>query len=162
VSLAAVCEALVDVLEARSALAGVPVTIGGPANAEDLESSTGKYEAIWIGDARAESVAPPVMGVPLWLDERYTVDVIVQVLKLHDSADTQQAAMDRCDALFHQIVGALSTDPTLAMTFDSSLRFVEAVPESWEATFGHLPNTVDAHGARYVLRVGVHARLTLT
>lgn len=160
-SLAVVQQAILDTLQARTGLAGVPVSDAGPGPTGNLQNSDGRYEAIWIDQARAESIEPPVMGVPVWLTETYTVDLVIQVLKIGEDAASQLDANVRCDELLHEVIGACCTDPTLGVTLTDSLRVVEVLPESWEHVGGWL-GSGDQRGSRYVLRLGVYCRLVLT
>jgi hypothetical protein len=161
VSLAIVQQAILYVLQARPGLAGVPVTDAGPVSAEDLQNASGAFEAIWIDDARSDGIMPPVMGVPVWLTESYIVDLVIQVLAMNEGASSQLEANVRCDALLHEIIGALCADPTLGVASTASINYVEALPMSWEHIGGWLGGG-DQRGSRYVLGIAVEVRLTLT
>lgn len=160
-SLATVQQALLTVLQARPGLAGVPFTDSGPTSAEDLQNASGSYEAIWIGQAESTSVEPPFLGTPVTLDERYDIDLIVQVLKINEDADSQLAANVRADELLHEIIGCLCADPTAGITDTATLTIFEVLPVSWQHIGGWL-GAGDQNASRYVLKVAVWVRLTLT
>lgn len=160
-SLAVVQQALLDVLGARPGLVGVPFTASGPTSAEDLQNESGSYEAIWIGQANSTSVDPPFLGTPVTLDERYDIDLIVQVLKINDDAGSQLEANVRADDILHEIIGCLSADPTAGIANTSTLTIFEVLPVSWQHVGGWL-GAGDQNASRYVLKVAVWVRLTLT
>lgn len=159
-SLPSVKQALVDVLTARAGLLGIPVTTDPPTSGTALQTTTGAYEGVWVGDAVAE-LSPPHQGTPVVLDERYTLDVVVQVLKAGEGADTQLAADTRAAALLGEVIGALCADPELDIAAAGGVTVLDILPESWEHNTGWL-GSGDQHGSSFVLKVGVHARLNLT
>lgn len=160
-SLATAKSRLEAVLEARAGLAGVPVTDGGPVSARDLQNDSGAYEAIWFGDSRTVQIEVPHTGLPVELDETYELDVVIQVLKRAEAADTQAAATARSVALLGEVIGALAADPSLGYTPTVALPILEALPQTWEHKGGWLGKG-DEHGSRFVLKVRIFSRLHIT
>ena len=162
-SLAIVAAQLLAELAQRPTLAGVSITAGGPVTQADLQNDNGSYEAIWIASATSESIEPPVMGVPVWLDERYTIDLVIQVLKVREDADTTMEALTRAEVFLHDIIAWLCADPSMGIAQTADIPFIEVLPSGWDSSFGFIDEKrPDEHGAGYVLHLDVHARLTLT
>lgn len=115
-------DALVTVLQARTALSAVTISREYPSKAADLKSGS-DWEAIWIGRDGDQNVsgtaAFPHLGHQV-IDETYTVWVTVQVFKV-SSGGTQADASERAYALADEIVDAVLDDPRLGLA-DTSAR----------------------------------------
>lgn len=158
-SLAAVKARLKTVLEARGGLSGIPVSIDPPRAGTQLQATNGAYEAIWFANATAD-VAPPHLGTPVTLDETIRLEVVVQVLKVGDTASTQAAADTRATALLGEVIGALCNDPDLTVS-ESGVTVLDVLPAGWEHATAWV-GIGDGHGSRYVVDVEVNARLNIT
>lgn len=149
------CSALITALQADSVLAaaGVNISYDAPVVPEDLKSTDGDYEAIWIGDADEDESIPILTGGNLHRDEVIEQTVIVQVLK-PGTAGTQLAADTRAVELLTRMQSVLANNVDLGV----SGRF-EAVLVSWTLKRGFLGNG-QGHGSRFECVVEFTARLT--
>lgn len=148
-------------LSARDGLQGVPVSDDGPTRLEDLQAEDGAYEAIWLLTDPSATLAVPVSGIPVTLDESYTLQVVIQVLALQGD-DTSQAAADlRAAELLGEVLGFFAADPSLGIDPPDELVVFEAIPSKWAADGGWLEQG-DQHGARFIVDVAVDARLQLS
>lgn len=122
---------LVAKLQARTGLTGVSVRREPPRNQQDLVSSDGTPEVIFVGrvdpsgrvsqdvtDISADF--PFAKAPPAIFDETYTLWVTVSVLKAN-SAGTQKAATDRAVVLLGEVLGTVAADPTLGFADSSDL-----------------------------------------
>lgn len=159
-SLAVVKQAVLDVLTARPGLAGIPVSADLPRDTTQIQADDGRYESITIGAARADSVEPPVLGTPVWLDEQYTLDLVVQVLKRNEDAGSQLEADTRLDEIRYEVFGAFQNAPDLGIAATSDLQVMWVLPSGWEHTPGWLG--ADQNGSAMVIQLAVRTRLTLT
>lgn len=153
----AVKAAIITVLQARPGLAGVPVTDDGKVRATSLQNEIdGRLESMYVGDARTSSLQPAFTGVPVELEEEYTIDVVIQSL-----GDLQAVVDARADDLLGEAICAFVTNPLMSVDDTADYFVIEALPAGWENKTGWM-NTGDAHGCRYDLHIAVKARLTLS
>lgn len=142
-------------LKARPGLAGVKVGYQPPEAKADLKGDTA-YDAVWFGPANGSDDVF-ALGTPLHLDEAYTVEVVIQVMRPR-SGGTQQVADARAAAILGEVLGTVASDPTCGVTgFDRC----EVVELGWKHVVGRL-ETHPGHGSRFDVKLGVRARLTLT
>ena len=151
------CSALITALQADSVLAaaGVNISYDAPVVPEDLKSSDGDYEAIWIGDAEESEEIPLLTAGHLHRDETIDQVLVVQVLK-PGSLGTQAAADTRAVELLTRVQDVLANNVDLSVT--DPARF-EAVLTRWKLHRGYLGNG-QGHGARFDVTVQFVARLT--
>lgn len=155
--------AVVAALKARPALSQVAVSYQAPVQATDAQGPAGGHEAIWLDDAEGDQNNVIIKGLPLTLDESYTLRLVVQVLA-RSSEGTQQVADARVDDLLGEIVHAFASNPTFG---------VEPADAGAGATFDHLQITragfrrvtgflqgSSGHGARAELDLQVEARIS--
>lgn len=147
---------LVAVVAARPGMAGIVVSADPPVNLADLQAESGAYEAVHIDGATSE-LLPPVIGVPVWLDENYLLDVVVQVL----AVDTQLAVTTRAAAILGEVVGAMAADPQLGATLTTEMPIFEALPQSWEQV-PYWSGSGDGHACVFRLQVAVYSRIIIT
>lgn len=151
------CSALITALQADSVLAaaGVNISYDAPVVPEDLKSSDGDYEAIWIGDAEESEEIPLLTAGHLHRDETIDQVLVVQVLK-PGSLGTQAAADTRAVELLTRVQDVLANNVDLSVT--DPARF-EAVLTRWKLHRGYLGNG-QGHGSRFDVTVQFVARLT--
>lgn len=151
------CSALITALQADSVLAaaGVNISYDAPVVPEDLKSTDGDYEAIWIGDAEESEDVPLLTAGHLHRDETIDQVLVVQVLK-PGSLGTQAAADTRAVELLTRVQDVLANNVDLSVT--DPARF-EAVLTRWKLHRGYLGNG-QGHGARFDVTVQFTARLT--
>lgn len=151
------CSALITALQADSVLAaaGVNISYDAPVVPEDLKSTDGDYEAIWIGDAEESEDVPLLTAGHLHRDETIDQVLVVQVLK-PGSLGTQAAADTRAVEILTRIQDVLANNVDLSVT--DPARF-EAVLTRWKLHRGFLGNG-QGHGSRFDVTVQFTARLT--
>jgi hypothetical protein len=151
------CSALITALQADSVLAaaGVNISYDAPVVPEDLKSTDGDYEAIWIGDAEESEEIPLLTAGHLHRDETIDQVLVVQVLK-PGSLGTQAAADTRAVEILTRVQDVLANNVDLSVT--DPARF-EAVLTRWKLHRGYLGNG-QGHGARFDVTVQFTARLT--
>lgn len=151
------CSALITALQADSVLAaaGVNISYDAPVVPEDLKSTDGDYEAIWIGDAEESEEIPILTAGHLHRDETIDQVLVVQVLK-PGSLGTQLAADTRAVEILTRIQDVLANNVDLSVT--DPARF-EAVLTRWKLHRGFLGNG-QGHGSRFECVVEFTARLT--
>jgi len=147
--------ALLDNLQARPGLNGVKTGYQAPETKTDLAQDAA-LAAVWFGDADGTDDVV-ALGTPLWLDETYTVEVIVQVLRPRTDG-SQQAVDAQAAAILGEVLGTVCTNPTLGIT---AFPRCEIVGLGWKHATGRL-GTQPGHGSRFEVRLQVEARLTLT
>jgi hypothetical protein len=154
--------ALTALLEARDALGGLNVSDTGPVTAEDLQNDDGAWEAIWFGDTTTVSVEIPFAGTPVTYDETYDQDVVIQVLTDPADEEPSQTAVDRrAEVLLGELLTVLATTPDLDVAATDELVTFDVTMSSWSRHSGWLGNG-DRYGCRFVVKVRVEARLTLS
>lgn len=156
-SIVTACSALITALQADSTLAaaGVNISYDAPIIPEDLKSTDGDYEAIWIGDADEIEDIPLLTASHLHRDETIDQALVVQVLK-PGSLGTQLAADTRAVEILTRVQSVLANSVNLGVTDPARL---EAVVTRWRLTRGFLGNG-QGHGARFDINVQFTARLT--
>ena len=149
------CSALITALQADSTLtaAGVNVSYDAPVLPEDLKSTDGDYEAIWLGNAEETESVAFLSASALHRDETIEQTLVVQVLK-PGSLGTQLAADTRAVELLTRVQSVLANNVALGV----SGRF-EAVLTRWRLTRGFLGNG-QGHGARFECVIEFTASLT--
>lgn len=153
-------QALVTLLDARIGTS-CNVTYEPPRSEEELKGVTGEFEAVWVGDVASNNVASEVMvGTPLWVDEDYTIQLVIQVLK-PDSDGTQALTDTRAAALLGELVGAICADPKLGIADTAKLVMFQVDALSWDMKSGFLPSQ-EGHGCRFDVQVRCTARLKLS
>lgn len=162
-TLYAVKAALVTQLALRAGLSGVSISHQAPTKATDLKTTTGDFDAIWLGDADDDTNVVVFSGLPLRLDESYELDLIVQVLR--PTTEGTQAVCDaRASSLLGEVFGLLASNPTLGLADGSGspdFPRCEVVPTGWRNITGPLPAGV-GFGSRFEVRLGVEGRLSLS
>ena len=162
-SVYAVKAALVTLLTARAGLSGVSISHQAPTKATDLKTTTGNFDAIWLGDADDSTNVVVFSGLPLRLDESYELDLMVQVLR-PTTTGTQAVCDARASVLLGEVFGLLSSNPTLGLADGSGtpdFARCEAVPTGWRNVTGPLPGGT-GFGSRFEVRLGVEAVLHLS
>ncbi len=156
-SIVTACSALITALQADSTLAaaGVNISYDAPIIPEDLKSTDGDYEAIWIGDADEIEDIPLLTASHLHRDETIDQALVVQVLK-PGSLGTQLAADTRAVEILTRVQSVLANSVNLGVTDPGRL---EAVVTRWRLHRGFLGNG-QGHGARFDITVQFTARLT--
>lgn len=156
-SVVTACSALISALQADATLAaaGVNISYDAPVVPEDLKSTDGDYEAIWIGDAEETEDIPLLTASHLHRDEEIDQALVVQVLK-PGTDGTQLAADTRAVEILTRIQSVLANSVDLGVT--DPARF-EAVITRWRLHRGFLGNG-QGHGSRFDVTVQFTARLT--
>ena len=148
-SLVAFKQAIITNLTARSGLSGVQVAYAWddlPSGDDHLEG-----EAIWLGDTTWPEYEIPVMrSGTKKVDERYELELFIQVLKV-DGSD-QETADVRAQALLVEVQQALAETPQ-----QSAQIFVAQFVVQKHHT-GQIPPG-PGHGSRFDCVLAVHARL---
>lgn len=153
-SYSTVKRAITDVLSDRGGLAEVSVSYQAPVAGEDVTGPTGAADAIWLHDADGEYDNVVICGLPLRLEERYDLVLVVQSLQ-PDSLGTQEVADTRVDEMLFEVLDALATDPTFGVDdFD----YLQVTRGRFRRVTGFLP-TGSGHGARAELRLEVECRI---
>lgn len=143
--------AIVSKLDARSGLDGVNVLYQAPEQASDVGGESG--DAIWLDDAEGDYDNVVICGLPLRLEELYTLKLVAQSLR--PSRDgTQLVADQRVDALLYEILDELATDPTFGIT---SFNYFQITRGAFTRVTGVLPNGA-GHGSRAELQLNVECR----
>lgn len=161
--------ALITVLDARSNLASVKVRREVPEDPADIRRDDGIGEAIWIGGTDDAGISQDVdgraevnifTGGVLRFDEEYTLRVTVQTLGA-DTADDQKDMTDRAYELAAEIIGAISSDPTLGVAESSTVSLFRVVSYTWDERCGVYAQS-NSFGCRLELGLSIEARVTLT
>lgn len=155
-SYAAVKNALVTLLQARTGLANVKVSSQEPLNATDLTGSDGTQDAIWIADTDGTYDDQCFRALPLAFDETYGLKIAVQALRA-TTVGTQVAADLRVDQLLYEVLQTVATDPTLGL--GTTFNYLFALPSTFQRHGGFLP-TGGGHGSRCDLTIEVQCRHT--
>ncbi len=135
--------ALVASLGARPGLSAVTVSYAKP-------TGTMPAEAIWFGDAEAETAIAVMGGAIKKVDETYTLDAVVQVL-LRDGRD-EEAADLRAAAVFAEFQQQLAATPQPV----AAVRQVQMA--GWAHTVGPIGETTN-RAARFDITLRVNALL---
>lgn len=98
--------ALLAALQARPALAQVQVSYSHPGDAREDES-------VYLGEIRGSSEIPTVRTSRKKREERYTLDVWIDVDAVGPDAQT---ASERAWTLFGELEDILADDPTVGLT----------------------------------------------
>src|SRR5690606_17953869 len=105
-------------------------------NKDDLRTTAGAYEAIWIGTAVGPTGPVVFCDGRLRFDEETTVTVVAEVLG-QDTRDTQQVVDDRVNELLYELLAELadqSTWDTTTLDLDVFDYFwCEPTETRWEA-----------------------------
>lgn len=142
-SLVAFKQTLKTALAARPGMSGVQLSYGYPGN------DYVQRESVWFEGAEVVNSEFPVMKAGTKkVDETYTLDVVVQVLKTQ--GEDQEAADLRAVALLAELQQALAENPQLT----PEIQWAEMA--GWEHATGEL-NT--GHGSRFNVTLRVRARL---
>lgn len=145
--------AIASRLAARGGLSAVSVSYQAPKDAYNVAGPTGVQDAIWLDGADGDYDNVVVCGLPLRLEERYDLLLVVQSLRAH-SLGTQQSADTRVDELLFEVLDELATDPTFGVTGFDYLQVTRGRFRRWT---GFLPNGA-GHGAGAELRLEVECR----
>lgn len=138
-----VIQALVALLDARAGLDGVAVSYARP-------NGTMPHEAIWFGDAEAETSISVMGGAVKKVDETYDLAAVVQVL-IRDGRD-EEAADVRAKAVFTEFQQQLAATPKPV----DAVRLVQMT--GWARTVGLIGETT-TRAARYDIALRVNALL---
>lgn len=147
-------EAIRAKLAARSGLSAVKVSYQAPMQAADTTGATGLQDAIWLDDATGDYENTVICGLPLRIDENYTIKVVAQSLKASKDG-TQKAADIRVDELLYEVMAELATDPTFGVTAFNHFQISHG---GFRRITGVLPQGA-GHGARCELDLNVEARI---
>lgn len=145
--------AIVTKLTARLGLAGVVIHYQAPEKASDVGGESG--DAIWLDNASGEYENVVICGLPLRLEELYTIRLVIQSLR-PSTAGTQQVADARVDAMLFEVLQELAADPTFGVT---AFNYFHITRGSFTRVTGLLP-TGAGHGARCELDLSVECRHT--
>lgn len=107
-------------------------------------------ECIFLGHATADKTVPTMKSGRKKTDERYTVQVVVEV---KGEGLTQLAADTRCMELFAEVEDVFADDPNLGL--HPTIQWAQIV--GWEQVGG---STGTGHGCRVEVDVEVYARLS--
>ncbi len=102
-SVPAVKQALLETLRARPALAQVSVVYGPPL-------FVGDNDYVWLGELEGEQSYSALNATTRPRDERYTLDVIINVKR---AGDDTQVATERCFELMGELESELVNDPSV-------------------------------------------------
>lgn len=143
-TLVEVKQALVTALAARSGLSGVTVSYAKPA------TTAMPAEAIWFGDAEAETAISTMGGAVKKIDETYVLEAVVQVL-IRDGRD-EEAADVRAEAVFTEFQQQLAAVPKVI----DAIR--QAQMTGWVHTVGPIGESTN-RGARFDIALRINALL---
>lgn len=159
-SYAALKRAITTQLKARSALSAVSVSYQAPLQAKDVLDASGSGTAIWLEDSEGAHENVVICSLPLQLEERYALGLIIQVV--FDSSDgTQEAADERCDELLYEVLAELANDPTFGLSTGDPYNYLHVTRSTWRRGGGFLPSGA-GHGAWIRLLLDVEARIHFT
>lgn len=149
--------AITQRLSNRPGLSAVAVGYEAPRFREDVMHSTGSGESIYLDQAEG-SYQNVVMGAPgLWLEEVYSVALVIQVLTV-DSDKGQAFADLRVDELLWEVLDEMSADPTFGITTDDDrFVYVQVTRGDFTRFTGQL--SPSGNGARVELALDVEARI---
>lgn len=134
-------QALRTALTARPGMSGVQVSYAFPE--DDLQA-----ESLWFEDAVTSNEIPVMKAGTKKVDEEYTLDAVIQVLK--QQGESQETADLRAAALLAELQQALAENPQIT----PEIQWVEMA--GWE----HTPGKLNAgHGSRFNVTLRVRARL---
>lgn len=156
-SYAALKRAIIDRLQARSALSAVSVSYQAPIQASDVLDSKGNGEAIWLDEAEGEHQNVVICSLPLHLEEVYALVCVIQVVQDH-SEGTQQAADERCDELLFEVLSELANDPTFGLSTGDPFNYLHVTRSTWQRRTGFMPSGA-GHGSTIRLMLEVNARI---
>jgi hypothetical protein len=149
--------AIYDKLKARPALSAVAVNYRAPEKATEVQGESGSREAIFLDDAEGEHDNVVFGGLPLRLEETYSLKLVIQVLRKGDSSE-QQDADRRVDELLYEVLHELASDPTFGID-DDAFDYLQVTYSDWKRTTGFL-DTSGGHAAGCELDLQVEARLS--
>jgi len=136
--------ALLAALQARPALSAVPVTYSHPGDARE-------NEAIYLGEVRGSSDIPTIRAARKARQERYTLDVWIDVDAVGPDAQT---ASERAWTLYGELEDILADDPSVGL------------PAPFWAVLGDFTETLMFDEARRgwgsLLRAGIDVEARLT
>lgn len=150
--------AIYNQLRARANLQGVAVSYQSPLQAEDVQSSTGSGEAIWLDDADGEYENVVICSLPLQIEELYNITLNVQVLRA-ESEGTQYEADKRVDELLWEVMNELANDPTWGLSGTHNFVYLHTTRGIFRRVTGFLPGGA-GHGARCEMNLEVKSRLS--
>lgn len=156
---AALKAAIVERLQARSALSAVSVLYRPPERADEVAGESGVNESIWLDEAAGDHTNVVFGGLPLCLDESYSLALVIQVLRPTSDGE-QQVADERVDELLYEVLSELAHDPSFgvdAPEFD----LVQVTYSSFTRTGGFLQSG-SGHAAGAELELAVQARINFT
>lgn len=151
--------ALVQLLVARSGLAGVTVEYHAPEKLPDIKSLSGSWENIHFDDARGDFASVVFCNGGLDFDEDYVQIARLQVLR-PKSLGTQQVCDERVEQLLYEFLAELSRQANWDLE-DLGLDFLDylmVTPVSQTWTTGRLGGTTGGHAAGLELGLRVEAR----
>lgn len=143
--------AIVTKLTARGGLSGVSIKYQAPEKTADVGGESG--DAIWVDDAEGDYENVVICGLPLRLEEVYSLKLVIQSLR-PSTTGTQQVADARVDALLFEVLTELATDPTFGVT---AFNYFQITRGAFTRTTGFLP-TGAGHGSRCELDLNVECR----
>jgi hypothetical protein len=152
---AALKAAIVDRLRARPALSAVTVSYRAPETASEVQGESGSRELIHLDDAEGDHSNVILGGLPLVLDESYSLKLVVQVLR---PTGEQLEADERVDELLFEVLSELANDPTFGVDAPE-FEHVQVTYSSFIRTTGFLQNA-SGHAAGAELELAVEARLS--
>lgn len=147
--------AIVSRLETRGGLSEVTVRYQAPVVASDMGGASG--DAIWLDAAEGDYENVVICGLPLRLEEIYSLTLVVQSLR-PTTDGTQQAADERVDEVLYEILAELANDPTFGVT---AFNYFQITRGSFRRITGFLPSGA-GHGARCELDLNVECRHTFS
>jgi hypothetical protein len=148
--------AIVDRLRARPGLSAVTVSYRAPLTTSEVQGESGSRELIHLDDAEDGDHSNVIFGgLPLVLDESYSLLLKVQVLR---PGEEQRVADERVDELLFEVLSELANDPTFGVDAPE-FEHVQVTYSSFTRTTGFLQNA-SGHAAGAELELAVEARLS--
>jgi hypothetical protein len=110
-------------------------------------------DAIWLDQAEGDYENVVICGLPMRLEEVYSLTLVIQSLRPARDG-TQQVADARVDALLFEVLTELATDPTFGVT---AFNYFQITRGAFKRITGFLP-TGAGHGSRCELELNVECR----
>ena len=149
--------AIVSTLSERPGLSTVNVGYAAPRQREDVADSTGSGDAIYLDEAEGE-FGNSVFGAPgLWLDENYTLNLVIQSLQ-SDSDITQLDVDRRVDEMVWEVLDEMSNDAKFGVDVTGN-DFVHMIVSRGGFRRVTGPLSPSGYGARLEFAINVEARI---
>lgn len=149
-------EALLELWDGEATLNTVAVQEIHPRDVADLIGSGNDLEAVWLGDATISRDIPTMRAGVVEFEEVWTIDLIVQVVKV----GTPAGVIDRAADIHRALIKPLQADAYAGLTAPGWRRFEVVAGES--ATVSHGVWRADHYGVRIEDTLTVTARIDST